>query len=65
MSTKSTIFLTNDNEHFYNECLDDSIVLEFDKENIEILTNNDDDLVVSVKKGSELYDILKYRLSKK
>lgn len=65
MSTKSTIFLTRDNEHFYKECLDDSIVMEFSKNNINILINDTDDLVIEIKPGTELHHILKTNLNKK
>jgi hypothetical protein len=35
MSTKGTIFLTDDNDHVYKETLDWSIVFEISKQNIE------------------------------
>ncbi|MBU0907368.1 MAG: hypothetical protein KKE05_04405 [Nanoarchaeota archaeon] len=34
MSTKNSIFLTEDNEHWYHEGLTDCFVLEFDKHHI-------------------------------
>lgn len=66
MSTKSTIFLTKDNEHCYyehsehhfkgDEMIGDSIVLAISKENIEILCNDKWDLVIEFKNPeSEIY----------
>ena len=55
MSTKSTVILTNDNEHIYHECIDDSYVLEFSKKNIDIDINDEEDLVISINPGSDLY----------
>lgn len=68
MSTRSTIFLTKDNEHCYHELgipyfdenkqyIGTSIVLEMAKYNIEILINDNEDLVIEIKPGSELYKI--------
>lgn len=55
MSTKSTIILTNENEHIYHEGVDNTIVLEFSKKNIGILINDDEDLVIEIKNNeSEL-----------
>lgn len=65
MSTKSTIFLTKSNEHFYNECLNDSIVMEFDKNNIDILCNNNEDLVIEIKPNTELWHKLNNYFNKK
>lgn len=69
MSSKSTIFTTDDNEHWYLDCsepnfknkeyIGDSLTLEFSKENIEVLINNEEDLVIEVKAGSNLYNIIK------
>ena len=66
MSTKSTIFLTNDNEHFYQELNDphykdgkwigDTLVLEISQKNITIITNDDYDLVIKFNNPeSEIY----------
>ena len=56
MSTKSTIILTEDNEHWYEDCseyletkegkTEFAITLEFSKKNIEILINDTEDLVI-------------------
>ena len=59
MSTKSTVILTKDNEHIYYEMIDDSYVMEFDKKNIEILIDDEIDLVISIKNGSDLYEQLR------
>lgn len=58
MSTKSTIFLTNDNEHCYIELLDNEIVMEFDKKNIDILINDDEELVIAIKNNTELHKLI-------
>lgn len=68
MSSKATIFLTNDNEHFYEECndphyVDDkyigfTLVLEMSKKNIEILVDDNEDLIVEIKPGCELHKFL-------
>lgn len=66
MSTKSTIFLTEDNEHCYSDCslkqfigdeyCGDSIVMEFDKKNIEIRDNDNESLVIELTNPtSEIY----------
>jgi len=69
MSSKSTILTTDDNEHWYLDCnepkfknkeyIGDSLTIEFSKKNIEILINNGEDLVIEVKAGSNLYNIIK------
>lgn len=66
MSTKSSIILTKDNEHWYEEFSqidpvtgDPEIILEFDKKNIEIDTDNNNDLILILKPGCELYQIIK------
>lgn len=72
MSSKSSLFLTRDNEHCYEECnephyKDDkfngyTIVLEMSKRNISILCDDDEDLIIEIKPGSELYNhILKMK----
>lgn len=65
MSTKSSIILTNDNEHWYVELSqldamgEPDIILEFDKKNIKIDTDDSDDLILILKPGCELYNIIK------
>ena len=59
MSTKSTIILTDDNEHWYHDCTDNEITLEFSKKNIRIDANDDEDLVISITNlNSEIYKVL-------
>ncbi len=70
MSTKSTILLTDDNEHWYNDYsepltnIDEKphknvITLEFSKKNIRIDLNDDEDLVISIiNPNCEIYDVL-------
>ena len=59
MSSKNTIFLTNDhNEHCYFDCseqsedytgvIQDVITIEFSKENIRLDSNNDSELVLTI-----------------
>lgn len=67
MSTKSTIFLTNDNEHCYDDCSqphkdkdgnwNNTITVEFDKKNIRVIANDQSDLIIEIDPGSELYEI--------
>ena len=59
MSTKATIFLTEDNEHCYEEVIDDTIIMEFSKDNIKIICDDQLDLIIEIKKGSELYKLIK------
>lgn len=69
MSTKSTIFLTSDNEHCYIEhtgmsdekgnWISDTIVLEMSKKHTDLLANDDDDITVEILPNNELYDIFK------
>ena len=60
MSTRSSIFLTNDNEHCYYELAenDEPIYLEMSKQNIEIEINDDNDFVVRIKPNTELYKLI-------
>lgn len=67
MSSKSTIILTDDNEHWYSDCSEvlqrqnfkDAITLEFNKKNIRIDLNDSDSLVITIiNPNCELYDLL-------
>jgi len=70
MSSRSTIILTNDNEHWYNDGSEPLtginekpykyvITLEFSKKNIRIDLNDEDDLIISiVNPNCELYDLV-------
>lgn len=69
MSSKRTLFLTNDkNEHCYKDCSErydngtkygaDAITIEFDKNNIRIEANDECDLIITITNvNSELYKI--------
>lgn len=68
MSTKSTIYLTHDNEHCYDDCVDyikdknnklhNKITIEFDKRNIEIVCNDESDLIIEITNpDSDLYKL--------
>jgi len=70
MSTKSTIFLSNDyDEHWYNEHSEplqgwpiykDAITLEFSKANIRVDENDDDSLIITITNPNcELYNLIK------
>lgn len=69
MSSKSTIFLTADNEHCYSDCnlpntkdgkyIGDTIVLEMSKKNIRVIENDEWDLIIEIDPGSELYQKIK------
>lgn len=65
MSTKSTIILTKDNEHWYSDCSEqltekkDAITLEFSKRNVRVDFNDDEDIVITVTNPDcEIYQIL-------
>lgn len=72
MSTKSTIILTEDNEHWYNDCSEpltkltkigepykDVITIEFDKNNIRVDLDDEDSLVISITNPNcDLYNII-------
>lgn len=68
MSTKRTIFLTKENEHCYKDCAEklidvngnrkDAITIEFDKKNIVIDVNDDQDLIITITNPDcDLYEI--------
>lgn len=67
MSSKSTIILTEDNEHWYNDGSEpladnpyrDAITLEFSKRNVRLDLNDSEDIVITVTNpDSEIYKIL-------
>ena len=74
MSSKSTLFLTKDNEHCYEECnspqfkdtpfeasnfIGYTIVIEISKKNVRIISNDDEDIILEIDPGSELYSLIK------
>lgn len=76
MSSKTSLFLTKDNEHCYEEGNEPlfqitesgtkfvgyTIVLEMSKCNINIICNDDEDLIIEIIPGCELYNnILKMK----
>ena len=80
MSSKSSIFLTEDNEHCYYECnephyckkpyipenfIGDTIVLEMSKKNIKVICNDNEDLIIEILPGSELYKMIERMIDKK
>jgi len=70
MSSKCTILLTEDNEHWFNDCNEpltkfgekpykEAIILEFSKRNIRIDLNDNEDLVITIiNPKCEIYDVL-------
>ncbi len=60
MSNKSTIFLTKDNEHCYEDTSlpKQTVVLEISKKNVEILLNDDDNLILEFHPDSQIYNEL-------
>lgn len=58
MSTKSSILLTKDNEHWYYECTDESITIEISKENIQADYSDKQDLVIEIKPNCDLWRYL-------
>ena len=68
MSTKNSILLTEDNEHWYTDCAEplnenkDAITLEFSKKNIRIDINDDEDLIFTIiNPDCEIYDVLELK----
>ena len=70
MSTKSTVFLTRDNEHCYTDCMDgrytddkwigDSMTLEIDGENIEEIRDDGfGGTIITIRAGTHIWKILK------
>lgn len=56
MSTKSTIILSDANEHWYHDCIDDTITLEIGREHaIEI---DEEGTFVTIKKGTALFNAI-------
>ena len=54
MSSKSSIFLSDHNEHWYHEHADGSYVLEFDKAHGRE-SDGDGGLIITVRPGSPLW----------
>ena len=71
MSSRNTIFLTNDNEHAFFDCSEplgetqestynDALTIEFSKQNIRIDLNDEDDLIITIiNPNSEIYKIFR------
>ena len=66
MSSKSSLFLTGDNEHCYEECNEqhyedglysNTIYLEMLKKNIDFW-EDDEYIVIKIEPGSELYNMI-------
>lgn len=67
MSTKTTLFLTHDNEHCYYDCSEEELIsgefvqpiyLEFSKENVQVIENDSQDLILRIKPNTEIYGMI-------
>jgi hypothetical protein len=58
MSTKGSLFLTKDNEHWYHDCIDGSITIEISKENVQDFYSDETDYIIEIKKGCDLWNYL-------
>lgn len=70
MSAHRTIFLTENNEHCYDDCLEarydrhnvykgNAIVLELDKSHCEVIHNNETDLIIQFNDpDSQIYKLI-------
>lgn len=73
MSSKSSLFLTKDNEHCYRECneplydgkgykpenfIGNNIYIEMDKRNAEIVVDDETDIIICIKPGTELHKMV-------
>ena len=70
MSTKSSLFLTSENEHWYEETNEPhhnalgefigyTIVMEFDKTNTKIVMDDNQDIMLEITPSTELYELIK------
>ena len=64
MSTKNSIILTDDNEHWYHECLTDNIIIEIENTNLLDANFDWEGLTIEIKGDSHLGKILFQGLSK-
>ena len=59
MSTKSTLlYIEETDEHWYRECLDESIVLEFSRKSIERFESDEYGISITIKAKSPLMKAL-------
>ncbi len=65
MSTKQTLILTDDDEHWYSDCSEalseseDAITIEFNKKNIRIDVNDDNCIILTIiNPNCELYKLI-------
>ncbi len=64
MSSKSSIFLTNDGEHWYIETSEEDneayrVYIEIDSKNIKYFEKNDDYILIGIRGNSHLAKTLK------
>jgi hypothetical protein len=64
MSTKNSIILTDDNEHWYHECLTDNIIIEIEDCNLLDVHWYGEDIRIEIRGDSHLGKILFQGLSK-
>ncbi len=64
MSTKCSLFLTEDNEHWYHDVSDGNFNIEIDKKNIisDYTKQNNGDVVLEIKEGSQLWKCLMHMM---
>ena len=63
MSTKCSLFLTEDNEHWYHDVMDDSFTIEIDKKNLQDDFSDSDDIILEIKEGSQLHECLMHMMA--
>ncbi len=56
MSSKGTIFLTADNEHWYHDCNDDSITIEIKRENVQWDGSDESEFIIEIKPNCDLWE---------
>ncbi len=58
MSTKQSLFLTKDNEHWYKDYTDKSITIEINHENIQNEFYDSENIIIEIKEGCQLNEFL-------
>ena len=60
MSTKASLLLTKDNEHWFYDYSDDTFSIEINRENISNDYSDKESINLELKEGSQLWECLKY-----
>ena len=58
MSTKSSLFLTENGEHWYYDFIDDSITIEVSRDSLQGDYSDKDDILLEIKKDCDLWKYL-------